>query len=236
MKITSLVDNTSHAGLPIEHGLSLHIALDNGQNILFDMGQGSLFASNAATLGIDIASVDAAIISHGHYDHGGGLKTFLEKNRRAMVYINTHAFEPHYSFSGVNGNCLYPTGNKLLYGPEKDINDDFCHEQSLIITENDKTVLFAGCAHTGILNIMQKAEKSTNRTITHVFAGMHLVKSGLSNDSESAFIHTLSLKLLNHQGCRYYTMHCTGLSQYELLKKNMNDAIGYMSCGDTVII
>ena len=273
MKITSLVDNTSHAGLPVEHGLSLHIALDNRQNILFDMGQGSLFASNAATLGIDIASVDAAIISHGHYDHGGGLKTFLEKNSLAMVYINTHAFEPHYSlratgltyigldcdlktnkrlilcnnetqiidngiilFSGVNDNCLYPTGNKLLYGPEKDINDDFCHEQSLIITENDKTVLFAGCAHTGILNIMQKAEKSTNRTITHVFAGMHLVKSGLSNNSESAFIHALSLKLLNHQGCRYYTMHCTGLPQYELLKKNMNDAIGYMSCGDTVII
>lgn len=81
MKITSLVDNTSHAGLPVEHGLSLHIALDNGQNILFDMGQGSLFASNAATLGIDIASVDAAIISHGHYDHGGGLKTFLEKKQ-----------------------------------------------------------------------------------------------------------------------------------------------------------
>ena len=80
MKITSIVENTSIVGIPVEHGLSLYIQLDNGQNVLFDMGQRRLFAENAERLGLSIADVDTAIISHGHYDHGGGLSAFLEMN------------------------------------------------------------------------------------------------------------------------------------------------------------
>ena len=97
MTITSLIENTSSVGLPVEHGLSLFIESDNGLKILFDMGQGGLFARNAAELGIELQKVDIAIISHGHYDHGGGLRTFLEVNEKAKVYIHGSAFEPHYS-------------------------------------------------------------------------------------------------------------------------------------------
>ena len=104
MKITSLVDNIYISSgnddkcvFPTEHGLSLHITLENGKNILFDMGQTRLFADNAERLGIDIANVDAAIISHGHYDHGGGLAHFLSLNTKARVYVRPAAFERHYS-------------------------------------------------------------------------------------------------------------------------------------------
>ena len=77
MTITSLVENTSCKALPVEHGLSLHIRLDDGRSVLFDMGQKQLFADNAARLNINLSEVDLAIVSHGHYDHGGGLKTFI---------------------------------------------------------------------------------------------------------------------------------------------------------------
>lgn len=77
MKITSIIENTSTIGLPVEHGLSLYVQLDNGQNVLFDMGQRRLFTENAERLGLSISNVDTAIISHGHYDHGGGLRAFL---------------------------------------------------------------------------------------------------------------------------------------------------------------
>ena len=101
LKIMALVENTvpedlaAQLGLGKEHGLSLYIEAC-GHKILFDMGQSGLFARNAAALGVDLAAVDLAVLSHGHYDHGGGLARFLELNSTAPVYLNEHAFEPHY--------------------------------------------------------------------------------------------------------------------------------------------
>lgn len=272
MKITSLVENTSRVGLPVEHGLSLHISLDDGRSILFDMGQHRLFAENAVRLGINLEGVDLAVVSHGHYDHGGGLRAFLELNQKIKVYLNRHAFEPHYSlredglkyigldtdlkdcgrlvfcgdeakieedvilFSGVRSGRLKPTGNRLLFGPGRDVNDDFRHEQSLVIKEGGKTVLFAGCAHCGIADIMQRAMQVVGCPPTHVFAGMHLVKSVLTEKEEALFVRALSDELLENKGCRYFTMHCTGIPQYDALKRNMRDAIDYMSCGEAVEI
>ena len=57
MTITSLVENTSREDFPVEHGLSLHIRLEDGRQILFDMGQGNLFARNAEHLGIRLSEV-----------------------------------------------------------------------------------------------------------------------------------------------------------------------------------
>ena len=97
MTITSLLENTAaRAGIAAEHGLSLYVETAN-RRILFDMGQTDLFARNAEALGIDLSRVDLAILSHGHYDHGGGLATFLEINQTAPVYLTEAAFLPHYN-------------------------------------------------------------------------------------------------------------------------------------------
>ncbi|MBQ2720991.1 MAG: MBL fold metallo-hydrolase, partial [Clostridia bacterium] len=99
MTVTTLVENTAiNDNFCSEHGLSLYIEV-KGLRILFDMGQTELFAENAEKLGIDLENVDIAVISHGHYDHGGGLKKFLEINKKAPVYISRFAFEPHYNGS-----------------------------------------------------------------------------------------------------------------------------------------
>lgn len=97
MRITSLIDDLGGTNLTAEHGLSLWIEGDDGQVGLFDMGQSQLFAQHAKQLGKDLSSVQWAVISHGHYDHGGGLKTFLEHNTIAPVYVQDHAFESHFS-------------------------------------------------------------------------------------------------------------------------------------------
>ena len=99
MKITALMENTcglGREGLRIEHGLSLYIETEH-HKILFDTGQTDAFAKNADALGIDLNQADIAVLSHGHYDHGGGIRRFLELNDHAPVYMNCHAFEPHFS-------------------------------------------------------------------------------------------------------------------------------------------
>ena len=83
MRITCLAENTACNGFEAEHGLSLYIET-NGNRILFDMGQTDLFSGNAEKLGIDLNTVDFAVISHGHYDHGGGLRKFLEINQKSF--------------------------------------------------------------------------------------------------------------------------------------------------------
>lgn len=272
MRLTALVENTSTCGLTSEHGLSLHIRLADGRSALFDMGQGDMFASNASKLGIDLREVGLAVLSHGHYDHGGRLAIFLGINRLAKVYIHRRAFEAHYSqrpsgleyigldkslenadrlvfcdgtptlsdylilFGNVSGNAFKPYGNRLLFGPEPTVPDKFDHEQNLLITENGVIVLIAGCAHSGIVNIINSAAALTGRAPDIVVGGMHLVKSGLSASEEDSVISGLAHELLGFKDTRYITMHCTGEEQYLKLKNVMGDRISYLRCGENVEI
>ena len=87
MKMTVLLENTCHIeGLQAEHGLSLYLETPN-HKMLFDAGTTDLFAQNADALGIDLAGVDIAVLSHGHRDHGGGMGHFLARNEKAKVYM-----------------------------------------------------------------------------------------------------------------------------------------------------
>ena len=195
MNVKVLVENTSLSpAYRCEHGLSLYIKTRN-HRILFDMGQSSLFLENAEGMDADIGAVDMAILSHGHYDHGGGIETFLKHNTRANLYVHADAFQPHYAkredgriddigldlaaaanprvqtsrhmlrlddeicvFSGVVPHRLFPPANRVLLRKSSDYEpDDFTHEQNLIVTEDGEDVLFTGCAHNGIVNIIEAA-------------------------------------------------------------------------------
>ena len=96
MKLWVLMENTAcREELAKEHGLSLCLQTGNTR-ILFDAGQSGAFADNARAMGVDLAWVDAAVLSHGHYDHGGGLTRFLAENGKAPVYVSALAFGAHY--------------------------------------------------------------------------------------------------------------------------------------------
>ena len=83
MRIVTLMEDTACAPeFAYEHGLSFYIEA-NSQKLLFDMGQTDLFLRNAQALGVPLDKVDAAFVSHGHYDHGGGLAAFLKVNDHA---------------------------------------------------------------------------------------------------------------------------------------------------------
>ena len=254
MKITALTENTAACGLPVEHGLSLFIEQD-GRALLFDMGQTDLFAQNAARLGVDLAAVDIAVLSHGHYDHGGGLRRFLELNQKAPVYISRHAFEPHFNgerYIGLDvslrdsdrliftdgvtkiadGITLYSCSDreKVLdlgsFGLNmkqdgKLVPDDFRHEHYLLFEENGKRVLISGCSHRGIINIMEWFKPDV------LIGGFHFNKLPLDGALRS-YAETLA-----SYDTDYYTCHCTGVEQFEYMKRFM-PRLNYLSTGGRV--
>ena len=95
MRVTVILENTCPSGeYGAEHGLSLWIE-GAGHRLLFDSGASPLFAGNAEKLGIDLAQADMAVLSHGHYDHGGGLASFFARNSKARLYLREAAFDEH---------------------------------------------------------------------------------------------------------------------------------------------
>ena len=102
-KITTLVENCVYGRkLQAEHGLSLYIEIQ-GNRILFDTGASDLFIRNARLLHIDLQKVDYLILSHGHSDHTGGLRYFLELNTQATVVCKREIFFPKFKDERENG-------------------------------------------------------------------------------------------------------------------------------------
>ena len=94
--ITTLVEDTaSAAGLLGEHGLSFWVEYGN-QRVLFDTGQTDLLVENAKLLGVNLAKAEAIVLSHGHYDHTGGLAAVLDIAPRAIVYVHPAALWPKF--------------------------------------------------------------------------------------------------------------------------------------------
>ena len=248
MKITCLIENTlcteaGVCGCAAEHGLSLYIET-NGRKILFDMGQTEQFAENAAVLGIDLSSVDCAVLSHGHYDHGGGLRRFLAVNDHAPVWLSRYAFEPHYNgtakYIGLDPSlaehprlhftddvCGIGEGMTLYSCNERErphnpgsfgltmlengvhVPDDFRHEQYLRIEEDGRCILFSGCSHKGISDIVRWFLPDV------LIGGFHFSKITSEEQLE------MYARDLDSFDTVYYTCHCTGEVQFQQMKRYM---------------
>ncbi len=101
LRVTVLIDNNGCDGLLGEWGLSFHIEY-GGRNFLLDTGSSDGFIKNARSLGIGMADVDIAVLSHAHYDHSSGMEDFFNSNDKAVFYMSPNCGENCYS-----GNLLH---------------------------------------------------------------------------------------------------------------------------------
>lgn len=273
MKIINLVENTKGCrDCLFEHGLSFYVEMEH-HRLLIDTGASDAFMENAKRLGIDLEQVDMVILSHGHYDHAGGLLAFCAKNPRARILMHPLAGEAYYHekdgrfkyigidsrimempsvefldgnkkidsgiflFGGAAGRRMWPSGNRELRVKRKGIyyQDEFFHEQYLVLEEKSKRVLISGCAHNGILNILDRYQEVFHSDPDVVISGFHMQKKSGYTEEDLNIIKEIG-KELKKKNIIFYTGHCTGEVPYELLKEYIGEQLVYVHSGDEIFI
>ena len=272
MKIICLMENTALSdNILSEHGFSLYVETKR-HRLLIDAGQSEAFAENANTLGVDLSKVDMAMLSHGHYDHSGGLMKFADINEKALIYMQSNAGGEYYHtndtlekyigidkeilklpqvklvdgnmridqeismFAGVKGRRHFPSGNLELTRKLSDgtfIQDDFSHEQYVVIEEDGQMVLISGCAHNGILNILGEFKQLYGCDPDMVISGFHLMKKDGYSDEDVENIKAIADELKS-MDTTFYTGHCTGIEPFDIMKEIMGEKLHYMHSGDEI--
>ena len=278
MRIVNLIENTE--GNPecvYEHGLSFYIET-KAHKILLDLGQTDNSLRNAKALGIDLQAVDTVVLSHGHYDHSGGIIPFTGINDRAAIYMQCSAGgeyyaddgkmagEDRYIYIGIDKDILKLPQIKLLHGDhviddelklftinnrthmlpftnkrlliradDGLVPDDFSHEHFLVVKDNDLTVLLSGCAHNGILSIIDAYKEKYESLPDIVISGFHLMVKREYRENELQEVRSIAEELKKYQ-IKFYTCHCTGIPAFEEMKKIMGDQLEYVHSGEEVIL
>lgn len=273
-RLTILCENSVGApfGVIGEHGFACHLETDRG-DYLFDTGQGFGILHNAMALGRDLRKIDAVMISHGHYDHTGGLPAVLKLRGKVPVYGHPDMFvERFIRFEGKQrdigipfrrswlesfgadfrlgtemteiGPGVYLTGEIPRKTPyEKgDANmvaraedgrlidpDPILDDLSMIIDADKGLILVLGCAHAGMVNIIEYVMAQTGRDRIHaVIGGTHL---GFSGDVQ--FEETLKA-VDRYRIERVGVSHCTGLVKASLMHARLQERFFFGCVGSVV--
>lgn len=260
MKITTLMENTSLSPeLTAEHGLSLFVQTDHCR-FLFDAGQTGVFAENAQKLGIDLKNADFAILSHGHYDHGGGMMEFLACNPRAKLYLREDAFGYYCNgkqkYIGLD-QSLRQSGRLVLTGEEYTIAPGLslhtCNNRPRL-TPTDPFGLTEK-----IGDDFRSDEFRHEQYLLIEEAGKRVLLSGCSHKGilnilnwfqPDVLVGGFHFKQLAPDSSRlrelgeamagydtvFYTGHCTGQEQFTVLKSILGDRLHAISTGSAVEI
>ena len=230
--MTVVYDNTVHLqGTKPAWGFACYIE-GAEKTILFDTGgSGQILLQNIDSLNIDLDDLDVTVISHNHPDHTGGLDSVLAKKPDESIYFGKsypESFTQHAISKGAVAirvdNPVEICGRVYSTGEIQGV----ANEQSLIFDTDSGLVIITGCAHTGIINILNKAREILDKDIYLVFGGFHLL------DQSDAAVNQIigQFKSLGVKKCG--ATHCTGDRAIALFKEAYGEDYIPMGVGQVI--
>ena len=258
MKLIVLMENTAgREDLTAEHGLSLYIEAC-GKKILFDAGQTEAFADNAEKLGVDLKDIDLAVLSHGHYDHSGGLMRFLQINEKAKLYVHKDAFSPHFNGTGayIGPDPALLETQRVVFNPgELKLAEGltlvdywgaprhYPLDSAGLLMEDNGQKCPEDFRHEQYLLIREGQKRICISGCSHkgvlnitkwaepdaLVGGFHFMNIDPATSERSRLDE--AAKTLMESNAVFYTGHCTGAAPYEYLKNIMGDRLYYISTG-----
>lgn len=139
--------------------------------------------------------------------------------------------------TGATGRELFPSQNASLLARVKGemVPDDFRHEQYLTVRDGQHYVLFSGCSHNGVLNILKCHEECYGTLPTHLIGGFHQYNPTSGKTESEERVQQLAQRLATTD-LLYYTCHCTGPKAYHQMQEKMDHQLAYLSVGDEIFI
>jgi 7,8-dihydropterin-6-yl-methyl-4-(beta-D-ribofuranosyl)aminobenzene 5'-phosphate synthase len=272
MRITIICENTVGRLIGLgEHGFSALIETDQG-NYLFDTGSGQSVVKNSLELSKDLRSIKKIFLSHGHYDHTGGLPEVLKLKGKVDVHAHPHVFldrihlikendkeikkfvgllfkRQYLESLGANfilnkdfveiEKGIYLSGevprktsfekpdSRLFVEVDGKINlDIFLDDQSLILDTKKGLILVLGCAHSGMINIINYVIDKTGKDKFYaILGGTHL--DFLTPEQLDESVKALKKTKIEKIGA----CHCTGMRAAFRLHQEFGDRFFYGHVG-----
>ncbi|MFC1501353.1 MBL fold metallo-hydrolase, partial [Elusimicrobiota bacterium] len=219
MEIKIIADGTTNKDKILgKWGISILI----NEKVLFDtFGNSDVLMENIAKAKIDITAIQKVVISHNHWDHTEGLIPIAEKNRNIIIY-----FPPGYNknlgarLKSLNIKVieekaqveLFPDVFKSAVLPFSYKGHNL-YEQFLIVRRRGKLNIITGCAHPGIIEILEYVKKRFPEPINSLVGGFHLMNH---SDEE---LEKIVLELKKTKYKYIIPMHCTGENAVRMIKK-----------------
>ncbi len=263
MRIITLIENLVYdKNLVAEHGLSMYIE-NNNIKILFDTGQTKNFINNSVNLGIDLSEIDFVIISHGHYDHTGGLNKFLTLNKKAKVILKPAALIPKYhgnNYIGIPENLNIPKNRLTLIRSDYKITNNihifsdiniyylidlhyekfFTKSNNSIEPDHFKDELFICIEHNNeIIIISSCSHNGITNIIENVRRSINLpiklVLGGFHINHASLEEKEHIIKYLNSNNVKEVGFcHCSGIENYSTFKEECQANVYYNYTGKII--
>ncbi|MBU5485674.1 MBL fold metallo-hydrolase [Clostridium sp. MSJ-11] len=243
----SFVSNGEKLGVNIEKVdmvVLSHGHLDHGGGLL------SFFSSN--NLGEVYLKKEAVkdyyLDKNGEKIYIGLNKDVVEDNFNRLQFVDgfTQIDKNIFIVTDILKEYPLPQGNNNLYMEEKSeeeeprfIKDSFQHELILVFKVEDGLIIFTGCAHNGIINIIETIKSAfPEENIKGIVGGFHLMIEGKWDGlcMEDEYIDNISQKIIEEGIGKVYTGHCTGENGYARLKEKLGDKVEYLSTGAKINI